>query len=59
MNFLAGPQLELSEPVSRGVTYGAGRIFVTTADDQLIALDARTGKVRWRTQVVDPKRATR
>jgi len=56
VNFLAGPQLELSEPVSRGVTYGAGRIYVTTADDQLIALDARTGKVRWRTQVVDPEK---
>jgi alcohol dehydrogenase (cytochrome c) len=55
VNFLAGPQLELSEPVSRGVTFGAGKVFVTTADDQLIALDARTGKVRWRTQVVDPE----
>ena len=55
VNFLAGPGLELSEPVSRGVTFGAGRIYVTTADDQLIALDARTGKVRWRTQVVDPE----
>jgi outer membrane protein assembly factor BamB len=55
VDFLAGPSLELSEPVSRGVTYGAGRVYVTTADDQLIALDARTGKVRWRTQVVDPE----
>ena len=55
VDFLAGPGLELSEPVSRGVTYGAGRIYVTTADDQLIALDARTGKVRWKTQVLDPE----
>jgi PQQ-dependent dehydrogenase (methanol/ethanol family) len=55
VDFLAGPGLELAEPVSRGVTYGAGRIFVTTGDDQLIALDARTGKVRWKTQVVDPE----
>ena len=54
VNFLAGPQLELSEPVSRGVTYGAGKIFATTSDDQLIALDATTGRVRWKTQVVDP-----
>lgn len=45
VNFLAGPGLELSEPVSRGVAYGAGRIYVTTADDQLIALDAGTGEV--------------
>jgi alcohol dehydrogenase (cytochrome c) len=55
VDFLAGPQLQISEPVSRGVTYGAGRIYVTTADDQLIALDARTGKVRWHTRVVDPE----
>jgi len=55
VDFLAGPQLELSEPVSRGVTYGAGRIYLTTADDQLIALDAHTGKVRWKTRVVDPE----
>jgi alcohol dehydrogenase (cytochrome c) len=55
VNFLAGPGLELSEPVSRGVTYGDGRIYLTTADDQLIALDAATGKPRWKTQVVDPE----
>jgi alcohol dehydrogenase (cytochrome c) len=54
VDFLAGPQVELSEPVSRGVTYGAGRIYVTTPDDQLIALDAQTGRPEWRTQVVDP-----
>jgi len=54
VDFLAGPQLELSEPVSRGVTYGAGRIYLTTADDRLIALDARTGELRWKTRVVDP-----
>jgi alcohol dehydrogenase (cytochrome c) len=56
VDFLAGPQISLSEPVSRGVTYGAGRIYVTTADDQLIALDARTGKPRWKTRVVDPSK---
>ena len=56
VDFLAGPQLATSEPVSRGVTYGAGRIYVTTADDQLIALDARNGRVRWKTRVADPSR---
>jgi alcohol dehydrogenase (cytochrome c) len=54
VDFIAGPTLSITEPVSRGVTYGAGRIYLTTADDKLIALDARTGKVRWKTQVVDP-----
>jgi alcohol dehydrogenase (cytochrome c) len=55
VNFLAGPGLELSEPVSRGVTYGNDKIFVTTADARLIALDAGTGKVLWKTQVADPE----
>jgi alcohol dehydrogenase (cytochrome c) len=54
IDFLAGPQLQTDAPVSRGVTYGAGRVYLTTADDQLIALDAKTGKKVWSTQVVDP-----
>jgi alcohol dehydrogenase (cytochrome c) len=59
VDFLAGPQLQLNEPVSRGVTYGAGRIYLTTADDQLIALDAKTGKPVWSTRVVDPAKGNR
>ena len=59
VDFLAGPSLALSEPVSRGVTYGAGRIYLTTADDQLIALSSppasRSGSGRWSTR----PRATR
>lgn len=54
VDFLAGPALATNEPVSRGVTYGAGRIYLTTADDRLIALDARTGEPVWKTRVVDP-----
>jgi PQQ-dependent dehydrogenase (methanol/ethanol family) len=56
VDFIAGPGLATNEPVSRGVTYGAGRIYLTTADDQLIALDAKTGKPRWKTQVIDPEK---
>jgi PQQ-dependent dehydrogenase (methanol/ethanol family) len=56
VDFLAGPSLAITEPVSRGVTYGAGRIYLTTADDQLIALDAKTGKPRWKTEVIDPEK---
>jgi alcohol dehydrogenase (cytochrome c) len=56
VDFLAGPGLELSEPVSRGVSYGAGRVYLTTSDAQLIALDARTGKVSWKTRVADPEK---
>jgi alcohol dehydrogenase (cytochrome c) len=42
------------EPVSRGVTYGDGRIYATTADDRLLALDAGNGKLLWSARVADP-----
>lgn len=42
------------EPVSRGVSYGDGRIYVVTADDRLIALDAESGKRLWNVRVADP-----
>lgn len=54
VNFLAGPGISAAEPVSRGVAYGAGKVYVTTADDRLIALDARTGRPVWKTRVADP-----
>lgn len=56
VDFIAGPGFAINEPVSRGVTYGAGRIYLTTADDQLIALDAKTGSPEWKTQVIDPEK---
>src|SRR4029453_3939667 len=34
--------------VHRGVNFGQGRIFMTTLDGQVIALDAETGKEAWR-----------
>lgn len=39
-------------PVNRGVAYWKGKIFVGTLDGRLIALDARTGKLRWSAQTV-------
>jgi PQQ-dependent dehydrogenase (methanol/ethanol family) len=56
VDFIAGPGFATNEPVSRGVTYGAGRIYLTTADDQLIALDAKTGRPLWKTRVIDPEK---
>jgi alcohol dehydrogenase (cytochrome c) len=56
VDFIAGPGLQTDEPVSRGVTYGDGRIYLTTFDDQLIALDAKTGRPLWKTQVIDPEK---
>jgi alcohol dehydrogenase (cytochrome c) len=55
VDFLAGPVGAYGgEPVSRGVTYGEGRIYETTTDDRLIALDARSGKALWDVRVADP-----
>ena len=41
-------------PVNRGVEVAGGAVFVATLDDQLIALDARTGERRWAARVADP-----
>ena len=38
---------------SRGVAYADGKIFVGRLDGKLVALDAKTGKELWKTEVVD------
>ena len=40
--------------VHRGVNYAQGRIFMTTLDGQVIALDAETGKEVWKVRNADP-----
>lgn len=40
-------------PANRGVTVANGTAYLLTFDDQLIALDARTGERLWRTKVAD------
>jgi PQQ-dependent dehydrogenase (methanol/ethanol family) len=39
--------------VNRGAAYDNGRLFMATLDDQLIALDAASGKELWRTRMGD------
>ncbi len=41
--------------VNRGVAVDGGRVYFTTVDDQLIALDERTGRPAWTTRVGDPR----
>ena len=41
--------------VNRGVAYADGKVFATTLDAHLYALDAKTGKVLWSVQNGDPK----
>jgi alcohol dehydrogenase (cytochrome c) len=43
---------------SRGVTYADGKILFGTLDGRLIALDAKTGKEVWKTEVVDYKQGS-
>lgn len=42
-------------PVSRGVTVAAGRVFLVTFDDRLIALGAGDGRELWRQRFADPR----
>ena len=44
------------DSVHRGVNYAQGRIFMTTLDGQVIAIDATTGKEVWKAKNADPTR---
>jgi PQQ-dependent dehydrogenase (methanol/ethanol family) len=41
--------------VNRGVAVDGGKVFYATLDDQLIALDARSGKPVWNVRIADPR----
>ena len=41
---------------NRGVAVEGGRLFMGTIDAKLVALDAKTGKVIWETQIADPEK---
>lgn len=45
-------------PANRGVAVGYGMVFMGTGDARLIALDAKTGKIRWDIDVVKTAVAT-
>ena len=40
--------------VNRGVAVAGGRVFITTLDAHIIALDARSGKALWNTRIGNP-----
>jgi PQQ-dependent dehydrogenase (methanol/ethanol family) len=44
------------DSVHRGVNYAQGRIFMTTLDGQVVAVDANTGKELWKVRNADPTR---
>jgi alcohol dehydrogenase (cytochrome c) len=41
---------------NRGVAISGGRLFMGTIDAKLVALDAKTGKLIWETQIADPEK---
>ena len=43
-------------PNNRGVAIAGGKLFMGTLDAKLIALDAKTGKLAWETQIADPEK---
>ena len=43
-------------PNNRGVAIAGGKLFMGTLDAKLVALDAKTGKLAWETQIADPEK---
>ncbi len=41
-------------PVNRGVAVGYGKVYAVTLDDNLLALDAASGKLLWQKNLADP-----
>ena len=41
---------------NRGVAIEGGKLFMGTIDAKLVALDAKTGKLLWETQIADPEK---
>ena len=41
---------------NRGVAVSEGKLFMGTIDAKLVALDAKTGKQLWETQIADPEK---
>jgi alcohol dehydrogenase (cytochrome c) len=42
-------------PNNRGVAVSGDSVYLATLDSKLVALDAKTGKVQWSTDVADPE----
>lgn len=43
-------------PNNRGVAIEGGKLFMGTLDAKLLALDAKTGKLLWETEIADPEK---
>ena len=54
MNTSSGRLITCCGPNNRGVAVSDGSVFEGTLDARLIALDSKTGKVKWDIEVADP-----
>jgi quinohemoprotein ethanol dehydrogenase len=54
-SFAKNPQTSWLARVNRGVAVWDGKVFVTTADCRLLAVDAANGKELWTKQTCDPE----
>jgi alcohol dehydrogenase (cytochrome c) len=52
-----GPTILCCGPVNRGAAIGHGMVYMATLDARVVALDARTGELRWEVQDNDPEAA--
>jgi len=43
-------------PNNRGVAIEGGKLFMGTLDAKLVAMDAKTGKLLWETEIADPEK---
>jgi PQQ-dependent dehydrogenase (methanol/ethanol family) len=43
-------------PNNRGVAVSGGKLFMGTLDAKLVALDAKSGKLLWETEIADPEK---
>ena len=43
-------------PNNRGVAIEGGKLFMGTLDARMVALDAKTGKLLWNTEIADPEK---
>ena len=43
-------------PNNRGVAIEGGKLFMGTLDAKLVSLDAKTGKLLWKTEIADPEK---
>jgi alcohol dehydrogenase (cytochrome c) len=53
-SYAVGPHKSCCGPNNRGAALGYGNLYVTTLDAKIVAYDARTGALRWQTQIADP-----